>query len=108
MTKETLASLVADKSIKVDQSAFTLLLSVLLKYGIAPIACIYLGYALMLKDKVIEKKDDVVVGMAREQTAATVKQTAVLENLVKVTETLGRNVQENTTEMRENNRKSHR
>lgn len=108
MTKETLTSLIADKSIKMDQSALTLILTVLLKYGIAPIAAIYLGYVLMLKDRVIEKKDEIVVTMAREQTAATVKQTIVLENLVRVTETLGRNVQENTTEMRENNRKSTR
>lgn len=91
-----------------DQSALTLVLTVLLKYGIAPIAAMYLAYVLMLKDKVIEKKDELVVKMATEQTAATVKQTLVLENLVRVTETLGKNVQENTTEMRENNRKPNR
>lgn len=108
MTKETLTSLVSDKSIKMDQSAVTLILTVLLKYGIAPIAAIYLGYVILVQHKVIEKKDEIVVSMARDQTSAIVKQTLVLENLVRVTESLGRNVQENTTEMRENNRKSNR
>lgn len=75
--------MVTDKSIKVDQSALTLLLSVLLKYGIAPIACIYLGYVLMRKDAVIQQNTDTLVTIVREQTAATTKQTLVMEGLSK-------------------------
>lgn len=99
MTKEYLASIVSDKSIKIEQSTLTLLLSVLLKYGIAPIACIYLGYVLMLKDVVIQKNTDVVISLVREQAQVTSKQTAIMENLSK-------NIEANTRKLEDLDRKT--
>lgn len=99
MTKEYLTNLVTDKSIKVDQSALTLILSVLLKYGIAPIACIYLGYVLLMKDVVIQKNTETLVTIIREQTVATTKQSVVMENL-------GRNIEANTKKLEDIDRKS--
>ena len=101
MTKETLTSLVSDKSIKMDQSAITLILTVLLKYGIAPLACIYLGYVLLKKDVVIQQNTDTIVSIVREQTVATTKQTVVMENL-------GKNIEANTKKLEEIERRSTR
>lgn len=84
--KESLEKIVSENAIKSDQSALTLLLTILLKYGIAPIACIYLGYVLMVKDELIQKNTDTTVGLVRELTVATTKQTAVMENLSKIIE----------------------
>jgi hypothetical protein len=92
--KESLSSLVSDKSIRLDHNASTLILSVLLKYGIAPIACIYLGYILMQKDITIEKHSEIMLNIVREQTLATTKQTSIMENL-------DRNIQANTKKLDE-------
>lgn len=101
MTKEYLSNLVTEKSIKMDQNALTLILSVLLKYGIAPIACIYLGYVLLMKDGVIQKNTDTLVAIIQEQTVATTKQTLVMENLTK-------NIEANTKKLEDLDRKSTR
>lgn len=84
-----------------DQSAITLILTVLLKYGIAPLACIYLGYVLLKKDVVIQQNTDTIVSIVREQTVATTKQTVVMENL-------GKNIEANTKKLEEIERRSTR
>lgn len=101
MVKEYLSKMITDKSIKLDQSALTLVLTVLLKYGIAPLACIYLGYVLVKKDAVIQQNTDTLVSIVREQTVATTKQTAVMENL-------GKNIEANTRKLEDIDRKSNR
>lgn len=81
--KESLSRLADDRSILASHSAVTLILTVLLKYGIAPIACIYLGYILMLKDAVIQKNSDTMFELVREQTSVSTKQSAIMESLTK-------------------------
>lgn len=82
--KGQLGKLVSDNSIGNSNSAPTLLLAVLLKYGIAPIACIYLGYIVLQKDVVIQKNNEQMVTIVREQTVAMTKQTQVQEGLITV------------------------
>lgn len=92
MTKESLVKMVNETSVRDANSTMTLLLTVLLKYGIAPIACIYLGYVLMLKDAVIQKNTETMFGLVKEQTTATTKQVVVME-------TLSKNIEANTRKL---------
>lgn len=84
--KNTLTSIALETAAK-DHNAITLITTILLKYGIAPIACIYLGYILMLKDATIEKNNDRLVELVEKQTAATVQNTQVLLSLQEVIKT---------------------
>lgn len=87
---ETLNKLVSENSVAEvceNRSTPSLLLAVLLKYGIAPIACIYLGWVLLQKDETIQKNSDRLVELVERSTAASVKQTQVQERLIIVIET---------------------
>lgn len=69
-----------------ERGTLPLILAVLLKYGMAPIACIYLGYVLMLKDQAIDKYNTKLSTIIEMQTAALVKNTEVQYHLIKVVE----------------------
>lgn len=84
--KEQLIDLVSEKAISGSHTTTSLFLAVLLKYGIAPIALIYLGYILIGKDKVIEKHHETLVTIVKEQTATTADNTIALQGLNKVIE----------------------
>lgn len=84
--KEALLSAVNEKSISDTKGPTSLILAVLLKYGIGPIACIYLGWVLTEKDKIINKNSDTLVKIVQEQTAATTRNTEVQSQLIKVME----------------------
>lgn len=73
-----------------NKTSIELLLSVILKYGMAPIACIYLGYVVMEKDKTIENSHRSLVDLIEKQTVATTKNTEVLNGLIKVVESNNR------------------
>lgn len=92
--KQGLENLISDNSVKGSHSTWSLLLTVLLKYGIAPIACIYLGYILMIKDALIQKNNETTVILVRELTLATTKQTSVMENLTKIIEANTKRIEE--------------
>lgn len=81
--KNALTSIALETTAR-EHNAITLVATILLKYGIAPIACIYLGYILMLKDATIEKNNDRLVNLVEKQTAATVQNTQVLTSLQEV------------------------
>lgn len=83
--KEKLADLVMDKTANESSKSTTgLLLAVLLKYGIAPLVCVYLAWALIAKDEQVQKNSDTIVNIVREQTAATVQHTEVQRGLITV------------------------
>ncbi len=98
MVKASLENMIAERSIKDSHSTLSLLLTVLLKYGIAPIACIYLGYVLLQKDAIIEKHTETFISLVRDQTTATIRQTAMMENL-------GKNIEANTKKLEDIDRK---
>lgn len=85
--KDSLNSLVNERSITDGKSTSTLILAILLKYGIAPLACIYFAWLLVEKDKVIEKNSDTLVTIVREQTTATTQNTVALQGLNTVIQT---------------------
>lgn len=84
--KEQLADLVSEKSVNGTHTTMSLLLAVLLKYGIAPIALIYLGWIVVGKDEVIQKNHETVVSIVREQTTATANNTTAIHGLNRVIE----------------------
>lgn len=81
MVKDSLNNLVNEKSVSDSRSTLSLILAVLLKYGMAPLACIYFAWLLVEKDKVIQKNNDTVVTIVREQTTATIQNTTALQGL---------------------------
>lgn len=101
--KDQLADLVSEKSLNGSHTTASLLMAVLLKYGIAPIALIYLGWILVGKDELIQKNHETVVSIVREQTSATANNTAAIQGLNRV-------IEANTTKLSdiEKERKSER
>lgn len=77
-----------------DKSALSLILAVLLKYGMAPLACIYLAWANLHKDEAIERQSTKLTILVEAQTAATVKNTEVQGQLIKVVEANTRKLEE--------------
>ena len=78
LMKETAVNEVSEKG------TVTLLLAVLMKYGIAPLVILYFAYVNLHQNKYINEK---LTAMIEAQTAATVKNTEVQQQLVKVVET---------------------
>lgn len=66
-----------------DRSTFSLILAVMLKYGMAPLACIYLAYVNYGQGNYINNK---LTGLIEIQTAATVRNTEVQGQLIKAVE----------------------
>lgn len=98
-----------------NRNLATQLLGILLKHGLAGVAIIGLTYYVWHKDAVIKSKDDkseathaLVLGLVREQTQATVQQTAALDNLGKNIESLGKNIDANTRKLEDIERRNGR
>lgn len=47
----------------------------------APLACIYFAWLITKKDEVIQKSNDTLVVIVREQTTATIQNTAAVQGL---------------------------
>lgn len=89
LMKETAVNEVSEKS------TLSLILAVMLKYGMAPLACIYLAYINYGQGNFINNKLTIMI---EAQTAATVKNTEVQGQLIKV-------VEANTSKLEEIERK---
>lgn len=85
LMKETLVNDISDKS------TTSLMLAVLLKYGMAPLVCFYLAWVNNSQSEKNDKNTDRLVVLVESQTAATVKNTEVLMQLSKAVETNTRN-----------------
>lgn len=94
--KATLNNLMKETAVNEmsEKSTLSLILAVLLKYGMAPLACIYLAWANMQKDDNILKLNDKFSTLIEAQTAATVKNTEVQGQLIKVVETNTKKLEE--------------
>lgn len=79
--KESLASMVSEKAVSDSKSTVGLLCAVLLKYGTAPIVLAYCMYVMLQKDEVIQKNNETIVTIVREQTTATGQNTIALQGL---------------------------
>lgn len=77
-----------------ERGTLPLLLAVMMKYGIAPLVCLYFAWANFHKDEVSQKQNDRLVILVEAQTAATVKNTEVQGQLIKVVETNTRKLEE--------------
>lgn len=88
LMKETAVNEVCEKG------TIPLLLAVMMKYGIAPLVCLYFAWANFHKDEVSQKQNDRFVVLVEAQTAATVKNTEVQGQLIKVVETNTRKLEE--------------
>lgn len=107
MVKDSLNNLVNERSIAESRSTLSLILAVLLKYGIAPLACIYFAWLISQKDEVIQKNNDTLVTIVREQTTATTQNTVALQGLNTVIQTYNNKldkVEEGIKEERRNTR----
>lgn len=94
--KSTLNSLMKETAVNEmsEKSTLSLILAVLLKYGMAPLACIYLAYVNLHKDEAIERQSSKLTVLVEAQTAATVKNTEVQGYLIKVVEANTRKLEE--------------
>ena len=92
MTK-TLQNLMKETAINEssEKGTLSLILAVLLKYGMAPLACIYLAYVNYGQGNYINNK---LTNLIEVQTSATVKNTEVQGQLVKVIEANTRKLEE--------------
>lgn len=102
--KSTLGNLIEEKSIGNSHSTLSLILTVLLKYGMAPLACIYLGYIVLQKDIAIQKNSDTLVKIVQEQTVATTRNNEIQTQLIKVIEGNTSKLSEIQTEQKLKNR----
>lgn len=80
LMKETAVNDVSEKG------TLALLLAVLMKYGIAPLVILYFGWANYQKDERSERQSAKFTVLVEAQTAATVKNTEVQGQLIKVVE----------------------
>lgn len=85
LMKETAVNDVSDKG------TLPLLLAVMMKYGIAPLVCLYFGWANYQKDERSERQSEKFTALVEAQTSATVKNTEVLLQLSKAVEINTRN-----------------
>lgn len=77
-----------------EKGTLSLILAVLLKYGMAPLACIYLGWVVVQKDTTIDKYNTKLTTIIEYQTSATVKNTEVQGQLIKAIEANTRKLDE--------------
>lgn len=77
-----------------EKSTISLILAILLKYGMAPLACIFLGWVVVQKDQTLERYNNKLTIMIESQTAATVKNTEVQGQLIRVMEANTRKLEE--------------
>lgn len=91
--KATLNNLMKETAINdvSDKSTLSLMLAVLLKYGMAPLVCFYLAWVNHSQSEKNDKNSDRLVILVEAQTAATVKNTEVMGQLVKVVESNTKN-----------------
>lgn len=88
LMKETAVNEVSDKG------TVALLLAVLMKYGIAPLVCLYFAWANFHKDENLDRLNNKFATLIEAQTAATVKNTEVQGQLIKVVETNTKKLEE--------------
>lgn len=88
MVKTTLNNLMKETSLNEvsEKGTLTLLLAVLMKYGIAPLVIFYFAWANIHKDDQNQKNTEKLVLLIEKQTEATVKNTEVSSQLVRVVE----------------------
>ncbi len=91
--KQTLNNLMKETAVNdvSEKGTLPLLLAVMMKYGIAPLVCLYFGWANYQKDERSERQSEKFTVLVEAQTAATVKNTEVLIQLSKAVETNTRN-----------------
>ena len=96
MVKSTLNNLMKETAVNevTEKGTLPLLLAVMMKYGIAPLVCLYLAWMLLHKDEINQKNTDKLVVLIEMQTAATVKNTEVQQQLVKVVERSNQKIEE--------------
>lgn len=88
LMKETAVNDVSERGI------IPLLLVVMMKYGIAPLVCLYFAWVNISKDESIEKLNTKFACLIEAQTAATVRNTEVQGQLIRVVETNTRKLEE--------------
>lgn len=81
MVKDSLNNLVSERAVADSKSTLGLLCAVTLKYGTGPIVLGYCMYVMLTKDEVIQRNNETVVSIVREQTTATAQNTIALQGL---------------------------
>lgn len=77
-----------------ERGTIPLLLAVMMKYGIAPLVCLYFAWANYQKDERSERQYEKLAALVEIQTTATVKNTEVQGQLIKVVEANTRKLEE--------------
>lgn len=77
-----------------ERGTLPLLLAVMMKYGIAPLVCLYFAWANFQKDERSERQYEKLAVLVEIQTTATVKNTEVQGQLIKVVEANTRKLEE--------------